>query len=243
MKNFSVHGTLVDRYLFNFRTDPDALQTHLPKVNWLKPRIINGYGVVSFCLLKLKGLTIWPLPSTMGLNTTSCAYRFAVTDVSGNVSEPSVYVLGRNTDLSLISYLGPALFSGHIEKIEASINKDSSTSIEIEAKYSDGQEMFLASVNNSKNTQNSKLFESVESFESFIKDGVSSYTPSTQNNTYSRVDLETDSNIYEQVDAKILVNYLDDEWDDVDMIFDSAYRAGGQQYKLKHRGSISGHCP
>ena len=238
MKNFSIHGNLVDRYLFNFRTNPDALESHLPKVSWLKPRNINGYGVVSFCLLKLKGLTVWPLPSVMGLNTTSCAYRCAVTDVSGENPEPSVYVLGRNTDLSIISYLGPSLFSGNIEKIEASINKDHPETTEIDAKYSDGSSMFSATVKNSS-PQNSKLFESVESFERFIKKGASSYTPSTSKAEYSRVDLETDSNSYELVDAKININCLDDEWADTKLVFDSAYRAGGKQYKLKHQGSVS----
>ena len=168
MKNFSIYGNLVDRYLFNFRMDSDVLESHLPKVSWLKPRIINGYGVVSFCLLKLKGLTVWPLPTTLGLNTTSCAYRCAVTDESGKKPEPSVYVLGRNTDLSIISRLGPALFSGNIKKIEASIKSDCEC-VNVDAKYSDGKDMFSATVNTSGHVNRSKLFDSVDSFEQFIK--------------------------------------------------------------------------
>ena len=239
MKQFSIHGDLVDRYLFNFRINPEVLQSHLPQIEWLKPRTINGYGIVSFCLLHLKGLTVWPLPSKVGLNTTSCAYRCAVTDVSGDKPEPSVYVLGRNTDLSLISYLGPSLFSGNIEKIDTSINKENSESIEIDAIYADGNKMFSATVNDSKCPEKSKLFESVESFEEFIKKGASSYTPSTKNEKYSRVDLETDSNSYELVSAKINANCLDDKWKDAELVFDSAYRAGGKKYKLKHLGSVS----
>ena len=238
MKNFSVCGNLVDRYLFNFRTDPDVLESHLPQVSWLKPRMINGYGVVSFCLLKLKGLTVWPLPSILGLNTTSCAYRCAVTDESGKKPEPSVYVLSRNTDLSIISYFGPTLFSGNIEKIDASIH-EFSENVEIDAEYSDGRKMFSATVNSHKTQQNSKLFESAESFENFIKRGASSYTPSSCNGKYSRVDLETDSNSYESVNAKINSNCLDEEWNDVKLVFDSAYRAGGKQYKLKYLGLVS----
>ena len=238
MKNFSIYGNLADRYLFNFRVDSDALENHLPKIPWIKPRTINGYGVVSFCLLKLKGLTMWPLPTSFGLNTTSCAYRCAVIDESDKRSEPSVFILGRNTDLSIISYLGPVLFSGNIQKINASIHRNSEN-VEINAEYSDGKTMFSATVNSSKPQQSSRLFESAESFESFIKDGVSSYTPSTCDEKYSRIDLETDSNIYEQVNAKINTNCLDEEWNDVKLVFDSAYRAGGKLYKLRHVGSIS----
>jgi len=62
MKDFSIYGNLVDRYLFNFRVDPDILEKHMPKIKWLKLRKINGYGIVSFCILKLKGLnTISPI--------------------------------------------------------------------------------------------------------------------------------------------------------------------------------------
>ena len=238
MKNFSIYGNLVDRYLFNFRVDSDALESRLPKIPWIKPRNINGYGVVSFCLLKLKGLTMWPLPTSLGLNTTSCAYRCAIIDESGKKPEPSVYVLGRNTDLSIISRLGPALFSGNIQKIDVSINRNSEN-VKINAEYSNGKKMFSATVDSSKPQQNSRLFESAESFESFIKDGASSYTPSTCNDEYSRIDLETDSNIYQQVNAKINTNCLDDEWNDVKLVFDSAYGAGGKLYKLRHVGSVS----
>src|SRR5215831_9243674 len=94
--NFSVYGHLVDRYLFNFRINPDNLKDHLPQVSWLKPRILNGYGVVSFCLLKLRNLTMWPLPSFLGFDSTSSAFRCAVIDTSNHTPEPSVFVLGRN---------------------------------------------------------------------------------------------------------------------------------------------------
>ena len=238
MKNFSIYGNLVDRYLFNFHIDSDILEDHLPKVDWIKPRTINGYGVVSFCLLKLKGLTVWPLPTSLGVSTTSCAYRCAVTDESGKNPEPSVYVLGRNTDLSIISRLGPALFSGNIQKINTSIKHDSESVI-VDAKYPNGKELFSATINTTKSVNDSKLFDSVHSFEDFIKQGASSYTPSTNIDKYSRVDLETDSNVYEQINAKINVNCLDEEWKDAKLIFDSAYRAGGKLYKLRHLGLVS----
>ena len=98
--------------------------------------------------------------------------------------------------------------------------------------------MFSATVDSSKPQQSSRLFASAESFESFIKDGASSYTPSTCDEKYSRIDLETDSNIYQQVNAKINVNCLDEQWDDVKLVFDSAYRAGGKLYKLRYVGSV-----
>jgi hypothetical protein len=236
--SFSVYGNLVDRYLFNFRADPDILASHLPQVKWLKPRIINGSGIVSFCLLKLEGLTVWPLPSFLGFNSTSSAYRCAVVDSSGASHEPSVYVLGRNTDLPIISRLGPVLFSGKMQMIHTSI-EDTPSSIDINANYMDGQNLFSAKVKHSKIKKlSSKLFDSVDSFVSFIKGGASSYAPSTRDSHYSRVDLEEDSNYYVPVGATINHSWLDTEWADAGLVFDSAFHAGGGRYKLKYLGSV-----
>lgn len=237
MFNSSVYGRLVDRYLFNFRADPNVLENHLPPVKWLKPRIINGSGVVSFCLLRLKGVTFWPLPSLLGFDTTSCAYRCAVIDSSGASPEPSVYVLGRNTDLRIVNSLGPVLFSGPMQMIRTSFAQTPS-SVDIHASYLDGQNLFSAKVRPSKAKVESQLFGSLDDFVSFIKGGASSYTPSTHANHYSRVDLSEDSNYYEPVDATVDYNWLDTAWPDAGLVFDSAFRAGGGRYKLKYLGSM-----
>src|SRR5687767_2188952 len=34
--NPSIYGHLIDRYLFNFRIDPDVLESRLPHLKWLK---------------------------------------------------------------------------------------------------------------------------------------------------------------------------------------------------------------
>jgi len=236
--NFSVYGHLVDRYLFNFRVAPEIIEKHIPQVPWLQPRIINGYGVVSFCLLKLRGLTAWPLPSKIGFNSTSSAYRIAIMDKTGVRQEPSVYVLGRNTDLKIISRLGPTLFSGNMQLVSTSITHNPSE-IEIQANFDDGRKLFGAKISNEKENLDSKLFDSVDDFVAFIKGGTSSYTPSIHENHFSRVDLVEDSNCYEPVNAKIEFSLLDSEWKGSKLVFDSAFHAGGGIYRLKYLGSIA----
>lgn len=240
MKKPSVYGHILDRYLFNFRLDIDVLRNYLPSLKWLKPREINGYGVVSFCLLNFKGLTIWSLPTLLGVDTASCAYRCSVIDESGGESIPSVYLLGRKTDVSLLNYLGPLLLSANIEKINFSIAKNNSGDLEIATSFSDDRVMFSATLLSSNSTKKSQLFESEKSFEDFINEAKSSYTPSTNNTKYSRLDLETESYQYEQINAKINVNSLTEEWKDANLIFDSAYRSiGKKQYKLNNLGLVS----
>ncbi len=232
----SVYGQLVDRYLFNFRVNPDALQDRLP-VRWLVPRLVKGHGVVSFCLLRLQGVTLWPLPTSTGVDSTSCAYRCAVTDTSGAKPEPSVYILGRSTNIPMVSRLGTALFSGNMRLIQTSI-KDAASHIDVRASHTDGRNLFVAEISKSRPMQlNSKLFGSLEEFVAFIKGGLSSYTPSTRAGRYSRVDLTEDSNQYAPVNATVMHSELDDIWRGAGLEFDSAFHATGGLYRLKYLGS------
>lgn len=183
---------------------------------------------------------LWPLPTQFGFNTTSCAYRCAVIDNSASRPEPSVYVLGRNTNLPIASRLGSIVFSGAMKQIRISITPARSH-VGIDASFLDGQKLFSAKVRPSQTgNHSSKLFGSLEEFVDFIKGGVSSYTPSTHRGQYSRVDLAEDSNDYEAIDATIDYSWLDKAWSDAKLVFDSAFRAGGGRYRLKYHCSVPG---
>jgi hypothetical protein len=231
----SVYGHLVDRYLFNFRLDADYLESRVP-VGWLKPRLFNGYGVVSFCLLKLKGVTLWPLPTSMGIDSISCAYRCAVMDMSSSAPETSVYILGRSTNVPIVGKLGTVLFSGDMKVMNASI-EERPDACDIRVTDSQGKSIFAAQTKYSRDL-NSKVFESVDEFVTFIKGGLSSYTPSTRPGKVSRVDLVEDSNTYRPIDAHIDYTTLSDEWKGSGLEFDSAFHATGGLYRLAYLGTI-----
>jgi hypothetical protein len=231
----SVYGHLVDRYLFNFRLDADYLESRVP-IDWLKPRLYQGYGVVSFCLLKLIGVTLWPFPTSMGIDSISCAYRCAVTDISSNAPEPSVYILGRSTNLPIVGKLGTALFSGDMQVMNASIGERLG---ECDIRVSDnkGKNVFVAQTKHSRDLK-STLFASVDEFVTFIKGGLSSYTPSTRPGRMSRVDLVEDSNTYRPIDAHIDHTSLSNEWEGAGLEFDSAFHATGGLYRLAFLGTV-----
>ena len=231
----SVYGQLVDRYLFNFRMDADYLQSQIP-ARWLRPRIYNGFGVVSFCLLRLKGVTLWPLPTLMGIDSISCAYRCAVMDLSSGVPQPSVYILGRSTNVPIIGKLGTALFSGDMQVMNASI-KQRVNHCDIQVSDNQGN-MIIAAHTRSSSRLKSVLFNSVDEFVTFIKGGLSSYTPSTHLGKMSRVDLVEDSNTYRPIDAKIDCASLSNLWKDSRIEFDSAFHATGGLYRLAFLGTV-----
>src|ERR1051326_8357997 len=87
----AIYAHLKQRYIFNFRLPSSTLRRMLP-VTWLKPQVKNGYSIISFCILDLEGLTIWPLPTFLGLGTISCAYRCGVIDESQVDPVPSVFI-------------------------------------------------------------------------------------------------------------------------------------------------------
>lgn len=234
----SVYGHLVDRYLFNFRLDAEYLGSRVP-VDWLKPRLYHGYSVVSFCLLKLKGVTLWPLPTSMGIDSISCAYRCAVVDTSSGAPEPSVYILGRSTNVPIVGQLGTVLFSGGMQVMNASI-EGRPHNCDIRVSDIQGKPIFVAQTKYSRDLK-SKLFESVDEFVTFIKGGLSSYTPSTRPGKMSRVDLVEDSNIYRPIDAHIDYTSLSHEWKSSGLEFDSAFHATGGLYRLAYLGTIPVH--
>jgi hypothetical protein len=234
----SVYGHLIDRYLFNFRLDADYLESQI-RVSWLRPRLYNDYGIVSFCLLRLKGVTLWPLPTLMGIDSISCAYRCAVMDSSQRLAEPSVYILGRSTSVPIVSKLGAVLLSGSMPLVDAGIVEDSQHHNNyIRINDSIGKKLFVAQTKYTNGDPKSKLFDSVDDFVRFIKGGLSSYTPSTRKGKLSRVDLVEDSNIYRPIEAQIDYSRLDEDWKDSGLEFDSAFHATGGLYRLSYHGAM-----
>ena len=86
----AVRASLAERFIFNFRLPAKALARYLP-VSWLAPQEVGGYGVASFCILDLLGITVAPLTTQIGLTSISCAPRYAVLDVSREQATPAVF--------------------------------------------------------------------------------------------------------------------------------------------------------
>jgi hypothetical protein len=222
----SVTAKLVERYIFNFRLRPDALAESLP-VPWLKPQVINGWSVASFCVLSLEQVMLAPLPGALGYKTLSCAYRCGVIDHSGPTPEPSVYILDRNTDLPIIARLGTFVFADTIPLVHLQVDHVANDNVEIRVRYMDRQRMFSATVMDLRRPApfSSKVFDSVAEYASFIHFGVSSYTPSIFGDELAKVDLYKEDPIYEPLNTTVDFDWLESQWRDAGLEFDCAVRA------------------
>jgi hypothetical protein len=228
-----ISAQMLERYIFNFRMKPEAMERHLP-ATWLKPQVMNGWSVVSFCVLNLDRLTIWPIPPLLRFQTLSCAYRAGVIDHSGSAPTPSVYITDRNADLSLVARLGPILFHDSMPRVQFALSHEPHQK-EVLVNFPDGQGLFSAEFKET-DTLKSEVFASVDDFVHFIKGGVSSYTPSIYRHKLTRVDLAKEDTKYTPQLAEIDFNSLDGPWKDTDMVFDSAIHASGGRYRWTYRG-------
>lgn len=234
----SVTSRMEERYIFNFRLKPEALARQLP-VRWIEPQVINGWSVVSFCILWLKKLSVAPIPPVLPFETLSCAYRIGVIDTSGREPEPSVYITDRWADLPMIARIAPFVLLDTIPLVKAALGHAGSET-HVQISYQDGTHLFSAELRPEHNGFRSEVFDSVDDFAAFIKNGVSSYAPSIYHGAYSKVDLDKEDASYEPLRAAIEYSELNRIWVDAGMAFDSAVRATGAKYKWTYRGLWSG---
>jgi hypothetical protein len=233
---FTIRASLSQRNIFNFRLEPEVLDRLLP-ASYLKPQVIKGSSVLSFCVLELRDVILSPFPSFLGFGTTSCAFRSGIIDRSGGRDEPAVYITDRNSDLPIISRLSPWLLSDTIPTIRPSITrKGDVTSIRVH--YLDGQRLFSADARPSKSPTKteSQVFESSDDFTNFIHNGVTSYTPSIYGDSLARVDLHKEGPPFIALEATVDSDWLESIWRDAGLVFDSAFRATAGFYKWTYRG-------
>jgi hypothetical protein len=210
-----------ERFIFNFRVAPEELAPHLPQ--WIEPQVLNGHSVVSFCILVLERLSVWPIPSIINFSTISCAYRIGVVDWSTGEPEPAVYVTDRYADLPLITRISPFIMFDTIPTIHAAIGR-SQDSTNLVMSQRDGRALFSADVVTAP-TLESQVFATVDEFSEFIRNGVSSYAPSLFPGTLAKVDLYKDEVDYQPITAEVEFSALSGDWPDARLEFDCAVLA------------------
>jgi hypothetical protein len=228
-----VRAVLAERYIFNFRLPVEVLAAYLP-MPWLAPQKVNGFGVASFCLLDLRHITIAPLPTVIGLRSTSCAPRYAVLDLSRGKPTPAVFVTERQTSSAFGAWFTSLGFSCHHPYAPAGIDRHG-PEIALRVQRPDNDFRFAATVSPTQKTH-SMLFGSPSDFGAFIAQGVTSYGLCRYPNQLTRVDLHKEDFGYEPLDVHSLSCPLLEEWERQGGILDSAFRTQGGRYEWTYYG-------
>jgi hypothetical protein len=232
----AVRATLAERFLFNFRMSPEALNHYLP-ASWLAPHILHGYGVVSFCMLDLRNITVAPLPTVAGLASVSCAPRYAVLDNLNGGGKPAVYVTERQTNSAFGAWFTTLGFSAPHPYVDAVIEHQADSTL-LRVQNLEGTLLFNAGVRPTP-TLESELFASTKDFAAFIAEGVTSYGLSRHEGRLTIMDLHKDDADYEPLAVSSVCGPLVEEWQSRGAVLDSAFRTSGGRYEWTYHGLTS----
>lgn len=229
----AVRASLAERFIFNFRLPPKMLATYLPSP-WLAPQEVQGYGVASFCILDLRGITVAPLTTSIGLASISCAPRYAVLDQSLGHATPAVFVIERQTNSAFGAWFTSLGFSAPHSHVQAVIERqENQVALRVSSPH-DGL-LFAATVSPSA-AMSSQLFSSQQEFADFIAQGVKSYGLSRHGSRLTQVDLQKDDADYTPLEVSNLEGVFAEDWENHGGVFDSAFRTSGGRYEWTYHG-------
>ncbi len=232
----AVRAELAQRFIFNFRMSPAALRAFLP-VSWLAPQEINGWAVASYCLLDLRNITIAPLRPKVGLQSLSCAPRYAVLDCSTTPPRPAVFLTERQTNSAFGAWFTSLGFSAPHPYVEATI--ETSDVWKLTARQPAGEMLFQSQVRGAAQST-SQLWDTTDEFTQFIAQGVSSYGLSIRGSRLTMLDLHKQDGIYEPLEVESISGSAIEEWLAAGAVLDSAFRTSGGHYEWTYRGLTDG---
>jgi hypothetical protein len=228
-----VRARLAERLIFNFRLSPEAMARFLP-APWLVPQVVNGFGIASFCMLHLRGITVAPLSTTFGLVSMSCAPRYAVMDLKKTPPCPAVFVTQRWSSSAFGSWFTSLGFSAPHPYARTTWKK-TDDSIHVSAVNRQRERIISVRVRPADSFQ-SQLFATANNFASFIASGVSSYGLSRYPGQLTKVDLHKTDNTYTPLSVDELDGPVIQEWAAAGGVLDSAFTTFGGRYEWTYHG-------
>jgi len=220
-----------ERFIVNMRVPPDSLEAQLP--GSLEPQVVNGWGIVSFCLLDLRRLTIAPLPAVAGPRSMSCAIRAAVLDAAGT---PSVFVPARQTSSKLGAWFTRRGFSAPHElvDIDVALHQDGGTELAVRDHGITAIDAWLRP----RTSLKSEAFGSIDDFAVFLAMGERSYGRSRHDGKLTVLDLHKSDAGYEPQSVERIGGAFVDQWQSAGGELDSAFRTTNARYEWKYYGLI-----
>ena len=226
----AVRASLAERFIFNFRLPAKSLARYLP-VSWLAPQEVRGYGVASFCILDLRGITAAPLTTQIGLTSISCAPRYAVVDLSLEQATPAVFVSERQTNSAFGAWFTSMGFSASHPQVQAAIALSGRPNSV--ARRKPGRRTALCRDRPPfRRSRNLTLFSSPQEFAYFIAQGVSSYGRSRHGSRLTKVDLQKDDGAYTPLEVADLGGAFVDDWQGHGGVLDSAFLTRGRPLRV-----------
>lgn len=196
MKPPRMRGVIDRRILVNYRVDPAALASVLPRP--LRPKLVRGSGIGGICLIRLVDLRPSFLPSVFGVSSENAAHRIAVVLPDGR---DAVFIPRRDTSSRLNVIAGGRIFPGLHHRGRFDVHEDDG---EYSVSLTDEGGTLLLSVRASvaRSLPRSSVFESVAEASSFFEAGSLGYSPGADPNELEGLELCTQSWHVEALDVE-----------------------------------------
>jgi hypothetical protein len=180
----NLRGTIEQRFLVNYRIDPDRVSAILPPP--FTPELVDGYAIGGICIIQLKIGPRW-LPRPLGFRSHNGAHRIAVTLPDGS---SAVYVPQRHSNSRLNTVLGGRLFPGVHRKADITpiVSGDR---IGVELVSRDGLTDVAVVGTPTDALPESSVFESVDHVSRFFEQGSLGYSDTRRSHRYDGMELRT----------------------------------------------------
>jgi hypothetical protein len=229
----TLRADLVRRVIVNYALDPKLLEAKLP-CSWMRPQLIRGAAIASFCVLDLERITVGAMPSALGIRNLNCAHRFGIVDA--RTGESAVYVESRNTNSSFGALLTKLGCPGRHGLVRARMLHEASA-ITVEVKMARTDYSFALRAHTAERFE-SKAFGDLDEFASFMSQGVRSYAPSRKEGFVTIVDLFKPDPTFQPIEILEIRDSLIESWTGkaAAASLDSAVMTDGGTYLWKYHG-------
>lgn len=231
----SVRARMHERFVINWRLPEQAVAELLP-APWLRPQLVNGYAVASWCVLDLRRITLAPLAPVVGPRSLSCAARYAVIDTRDSVDRPAVFVPVRNTDSASGAWFTTLGFSAPHRLVNVNLSGGA-------LNVHDHEGTLFAADLAPASTLDSALFSTVDEFAALIAQGKRSYGPSRFAGQLTVLDLDKRDVKYEPYSATNLDGVVPQSWAALGGVVDSVFRTRDATYTWTYHGLVSTGSP
>jgi hypothetical protein len=173
MKIPTIEGIIDRRILINFTVDEEVLKKFLPQP--FSPKLVEGKGLAGICLIRLKNIRPFGLPSFVGFGSENAAHRIAVEWTEKGLVKSGVYVPRRDTSSLLNYWAGGRIFPGvhHRAKFDVQENENN-YKLNI---VSEDNNIISISATQTKDFSSKSIFQNLETASEFFKTGSIGFSP------------------------------------------------------------------
>lgn len=181
-----IRGLIDRRILVNYRVDPRVLAPLVPAP--FRPKIVDGFGMVGICLIRLKHIRPARLPAWLGITSENAAHRTAVEWDENGVIREGVYIRRRDTDSRLNALAGGRVFPG-IHHHAAFTVRETTERLEVALQSDDGATSMAVRGRVAAGLPPASIFSSLEEASAFFQAGALGYSATSDPSRFQGMEL------------------------------------------------------